>query len=359
MVGAEDIHAAAAKGGAKALVADFKGAEHVNASDAGSLAHDFRDGRGDRRIDTGARGSFGAHVNIGAQLAVQPNLDGFTEAADHDSNADHHGNGGGEGGNDDGSTGQGGYETAAGYESFRAADLFKKTPQGADHPGDESRGDHGRRGDREQYSYVAENRAAVDGSELTENDGRDGSNCGDEKVAANMQPGAMLDCRAPHGFGGSDTRGFERRDEGGEDGNRSAGEKRDRDGSRGERNGAWCAGGKQGVHCIGDHADERRGEKTPERDACYGTGDAQNGGFAKKDEEHAPGTGSQRAKDADFGAPADHAYRDRVVNEKRAYQKRDVAEHSQIPAGMPAACVDSLHCVRRAFLPPRFSAPRI
>ena len=65
------------------------------------------------------------------------------------------------------------------------------------------------------------------------------------------------------------------------------------------------------------------------------TDDAQHGGFAEKDQQHAARTGAEGAQNADFGAPPHHAHGDRVVDQERADQQRDVTQDAQIPAKSP------------------------
>ena len=54
--------------------------------------------------------------------------------------------------------------------------------------------------------------------------------------------------------------------------------------------------------------------------------------LAEEDEEHAARTGADGAQDSDFGAAADHAHGDGVVDEKCADEERNVTQYSQIPA---------------------------
>jgi len=72
-------------------------------------------------------------------------------------------------------------------------------------------------------------------------------------------------------------------------------------------------------------------EQAPQQSPESGAGRAEQQGFREKEQKNREARGAQRAQDSDFTAPAHHADRDGVVDQERAYNQRNIAQHPQVP----------------------------
>ena len=72
--------------------------------------------------------------------------------------------------------------------------------------------------------------------------------------------------------------------------------------------------------------------QTPQRNPGDTAGQAKARGFAEERRKDAATRRAQGPQDADFETAPDDGNRNRVVDEERPDDQRDVAQHSQIPA---------------------------
>ena len=117
-VPAHDVDIAGAERGALALIAEFQAVKDVDGFHSGDGRDQLRHIARERGELAGAGTARGAHVEIGAQLLIEPHEHGLAKAADHDADAGHHGDGGGERADDDGGARKRSGQSASGEHSF-------------------------------------------------------------------------------------------------------------------------------------------------------------------------------------------------------------------------------------------------
>ncbi len=301
-------------------------------TDSGQLCQPFHYLWFEQRMAAqGAAG--GGHVDVGAQIVLQPADDGEAEAADHDADADSGGDGDDQGGGSDAGAAEGSGQIAGGHAPQQAADPADGRLQQAQQEHDSRRGEQGITGNQGKQS--GEGQGDAPPGEQKEDAAGQHQRRADRRSQRQKPPVVPFQDRA----GEDGTGRGHRRLPGGDQGRRQRSADPQGDPLAEQQGGDCQVAHRQDeieiVDGAGDQVQQTAPQSEPEQQSESGAGRPQQGGLAKNQGENFPPRHPQGAQGSQQLPSLQDGKREGVVDEEHPDHQGQQAQGGQVELESP------------------------